>query len=1003
MTSDGNNGNGGGGGEIVHISLGSTANYITSHLLNLQGLAATTTSSSSSSRDYDNYYGQDQHDRDSSLCDPSVTHCTASSTSSSSSNNRMYVPRTLIVDGRDSFGTSWGGLGSQRDVLISSNHQHPNHTSLQHAHPSNHTNVANTNSAWDGAVSLFDPSLSYFGEKNDTNTTTNEGDDRRLPPRQQANQRQQQQQHDKDDPLHKFHEAASLVGLSSQHSRFRVTSSSSAAAVSYSSYNENYDKDDDEEEEEEEMDDYDRERQQRQLAKLQHQTREKEKEWKACMESSWEEAFYGGGILSSSDMATSTKEGHYSDSTSSGKKVDVTNDLSNDGTHITNAMKAMSTTTARNEREIQWHDYWMPPRPRESDYQVPLPFDSMSTSSSSSLLWPTSYNRGYNPISSSGGEGGGGGGGGGNGNDGCITNSWREHVLSEKLRRVLEASDIVKGCNVFVDGGGASPSFAGGPSSSNAIVAGGGFHAGLAASLLEELSEECRSAGRWAVMVDPPLYPSSTTFGDGSNESTGCDHQANRFRQRVNAGLALHGLSTNADAFLPVSIDGAHRALYHDNDGDHGRQSSPNRVLFEGSAAISLALEASTLFYRLCRTQQNTSSVGRMGSGGGSGGATRRRSRIGIQSGYYQGYGGSSNRYEECDNEPYATSPSMTYHEFLACLRPSSDRRRSVLELDALLHPISYPFAAGGGGGSVSSLLSGTSGNALPPSLLASLTSSGIIGNTNAMGELHRRMMRGTNVELMMLEQRGRQYRSSRGRSSTMPTKPGEWLDDISTKTLEGGGLLSSLSGNSTPFGRRSDHRHFALSTSLRPADSDSRSFSSGINTIPGGGSDCVVSSFLRPIMESMGSNYRPEVSSGLVVKDSVVELTEVDSYWRSIFSDRRSSHGDSSMATTSRITPRERASLTPQLSVLGNSTRSYPRLKSISDGIIDSLQSRCNMGYLSRDVMSGLIPEKDDCEEALEYCRELVDVYEPPMGSGLVLGEDENDDMNAYFDESDD
>ncbi|KAL3771506.1 hypothetical protein ACHAWU_003681 [Discostella pseudostelligera] len=992
MASDGNNGNGGGGGEIVHISLGSTANYITSHLLNLQGLAATPSPSSSDG----NYYGQDEHDRESSLCDPSVTHCIASSTSSSSSssNNRMYVPRTLIVDGKDSFGASWGVVDAAGAVLSSSSHHHNSAWNSQQLN----SKFANTNSAWDGAVSLFDPSLSYFGEKNDAIATANEGDDRRLPPRQALSQQQQQQQHDKDDPLHKFHEAASLVGLSSQHSRFRVTSSSSssAAAVSYSSYNANCDNvDEDEEEEEEDMDEYDRERQQRQLVKLQHQNRMKEKEWKTCMETSWEEAFYCSGILPSTGM----------DSTPLGEKDDATNDASNDGTPSTNPKQAMtSTTSTGNEREIQWHDYWMPPRPRDSDYQVPLPFDSMSTSSSPSSLWSTSYNMGYSPISSGGGGvGGGGGGGGGDGNDGGITNLWREHALSEKLRRVLEASDVVKGFNVFVDGGSGSPLFARGPSSTNAIVAGGGFHAGLAASLLEELSEECRSAGRWAVMVDPLLFHPSGASGDGSNDSSGSDHQANRFRQRLNAGLALHGLSTNVDAFLPVSIDDAYRALYHDIGGDHGRQSSPNRVLFEGSAAISLALEASTLFYRLRRNQLNISSVSRMGSGGGSGGATRRRSRIGIQSGYYQGYGGSSNRYEECDNEPYATSPSMTYHEFLACLRPSSDRRRSVLELDALLHPISYPFGAGGGGGSVSSLLAGNSGNALPSSLLASLTSSGLIGNTNTMGELHRRMMRGTNQELMMLEQRGRQYRSSRGRSSAMPTKPGEWLDDISTKTSEGGGLLSSLSGNSTPFGRRSDHRHFALSTSLRPADSDSRSFSSGTNAIPGGGGDCVVSSFLRPIMESMGSNYRPEVSSGLVVTDSVVELTEVGSYWRTIFSDRRSSHGNSSTATTSRMTPRERASLTPQLSVLGNSTRSYPRLKSISDGIIDSLQSRGNMGYLSRDVMSGLIPEKDDCEEALEYCRELVDVYEPPMGSGLVLGEDENDDMNAYFDESDD
>ena len=243
------------------------------------------------------------------------------------------------------------------------------------------------------------------------------------------------------------------------------------------------------------------------------------------------------------------------------------------------------------------------------------------------------------------------------------------------------------------------------------------------------------------------------------------------------------------------------------------------------------------------------------------------------------------------------------------------------------------------------------------------------------MGELHRRMMRGTSLELMMLEQRGQQYRSSRGRTSTMPTKPGEWLDDISTKTSEGGGLLSSLSGNTTPFGRRSDHRHFALSTALRPSDSDNRSFSSRKAVNASG--DCV-SSFLRPMMESIGSNHRPEVSSGVVVKDSVVELTEVGSYWRSIFSDQRSLKDNRAV-----LSPSERASSTPVLSVLGNSTRSYPRLKSVSMGIIDALQSRCNIGYLFRDAMAGLVPEKDDREEALEYCRELVDVYEPPMGSG--------------------
>ena len=104
-----------------------------------------------------------------------------------------------------------------------------------------------------------------------------------------------------------------------------------------------------------------------------------------------------------------------------------------------------------------------------------------------------------------------------------INSSWREHVLSESLRKMLEGCDVVKGFNVFVDGGCSTTGGGGhannGESGNNisgsnnkhakklasilSSSSGGGFHAGLAASLLEELGEECRSAGRWAVMADP--------------------------------------------------------------------------------------------------------------------------------------------------------------------------------------------------------------------------------------------------------------------------------------------------------------------------------------------------------------------------------------------------------------------------------------------------------------------------------------------------------------------
>jgi hypothetical protein len=98
---------------------------------------------------------------------------------------------------------------------------------------------------------------------------------------------------------------------------------------------------------------------------------------------------------------------------------------------------------------------------------------------------------------------------------------------------------------------------------------------------------------------------------------------------------------------------------------------------------------------------------------------------------------------------------------------------------------------------------------------------------------------------------------------------------------------------------------------------------------------------------------------------------------------------------------PRENlAPRTPVLSVLGNTTRSYPRLRAVAAGFADALHSPSGRGCLARDVAAGLVPEEDDCAEALEHCRELMEAYEPPRGSGLVAGED--DDPDSYFDDDD-
>lgn len=75
--------------ETVHISLGPTANHISSHLVNLQGLAATRS-------------GHD--DERESLCDPDVMHDVSPVDDSiyalSRQQQYVYVPRMLVVDGR---------------------------------------------------------------------------------------------------------------------------------------------------------------------------------------------------------------------------------------------------------------------------------------------------------------------------------------------------------------------------------------------------------------------------------------------------------------------------------------------------------------------------------------------------------------------------------------------------------------------------------------------------------------------------------------------------------------------------------------------------------------------------------------------------------------------------------------------------------------------------------------------------------------------------------------
>jgi hypothetical protein len=137
--------------------------------------------------------------------------------------------------------------------------------------------------------------------------------------------------------------------------------------------------------------------------------------------------------------------------------------------------------------------------------------------------------------------------------------------------------------------------------------------------------------------------------------------------------------------------------------------------------------------------------------------------------------------------------------------------------------------------------------------------------------------------------------------------------------------------------------------------------------------------------MQGMGIRYRPESSIATVVNQSLSTLTGTNgyaagSYWRSVYG---GGSGSSSSSTN-----------TPVLSVLGNSTRVYPHLQQISDDMKQAMMPR-SRGYYNRDVTNGLLPEQEDCQEALASCLDVRDLYRPPSGSGLAVDEE-----GIYFDE---
>lgn len=273
-----------------------------------------------------------------------------------------------------------------------------------------------------------------------------------------------------------------------------------------------------------------------------------------------------------------------------------------------------------------------------------------------------------------------------------------------------------------------------------------------------------------------------------------------------------------------------------------------------------------------------------------------------------------------------STATSLTFSEYLQVLQPSS--AYSMLELDTLRND------------------------------------SGIFTNQT----LYDTIQEGTSVER---DQRAKRTGGTSYRSRPREIPPGSWLQDSRLESTSGvgacdrRGILSSLSyPNSQKYSDRSLHYHFALSTTVRPILSRPP-----INNANYDG--MTMSNYLTCLIQSMGIQYRPERSIATILNQSVGHLTHEDggynygagSYWKYIIPDV----------------------YVPTMSVLGNTTRAFPLLNGIAMDMKDVLKLSRFRGYYNRDIMNGVLPEREDCEEALEACFNKRDVYQPPDGSGLA------------------
>lgn len=539
-------------------------------------------------------------------------------------------------------------------------------------------------------------------------------------------------------------------------------------------------------------------------------------------------------------------------------------------------------------RPIHWTDIWMPPRSEKS--RLILPY---STQSKLVPHWDVIYSSGSSNSMCA---------------DPPFLRDWKQDVLGEAVRHMLEGCDYgIQGATITAEGTG--------------------IYASLTSFLLDELHEECKSAGRmvYHVRTNNGITPTERNAAAASSSSSGGvddddaeevswqQAQVRRVREHISSGLALYDFTQKAHVVLPLRL--------HDGENESIQQGS--LAWFQRTAQVAMTLEGCTLPFRFQISGRNHIS--------------RPQYQLGLQNAPFMTRHGSI-----VDTHWGSTAPRLTVAEYLAMLQPSSSH--CMLELDTV-----------------------ATGASMSP------------GISNQ--ELYTSIKEGTSVERdLRMRERGEQAYRSR----PLEVPPGAWLQDRCSSTVDGG-LLSSMSYSSLeqdittnrknggkPWDR-SAHHHFALSTSVRSL------------VLPKNDDPVAMSNYLTCLVEGMGVRYCPERSMGTVLNQCLGQLT---------FPGNLRANAKGSQISTvyaagvywKHILP---AVDTPVVAVLGNTTRAYYSLNMIAADMKSAMRGPRFRGYYNRDLMNGVLPELEDCDEALEGCWNKRDVYQPPGGAGGLDQED--------------